>query len=807
MPKLRAAVGAAFMMTSWHAVTVAAQDSAGGTPQAVDSGDIVVTARRREESLQSVPLSITAVSGDMLKSVGVRQIDDVVNVAPSLRSVGNGGRRDALIFTLRGINAAGVTLPQDPGIAVYSDEIIYARPYGLTGAMIDLENVQILYGPQGTLFGRNSTAGAILLSSKKPNLSLYEGEVSFAVGNYDRREFTAIANVPIVEDQLALRVAGKRRKVDGFTHVIYADPVFKKSFARADDWADDVDDWYIRASLRFEPGDGRFSNIVTYDYFKSDTVGTGQILVAARPVGVLDQYRLDVTTAAGAPVSAFSGGAAFASQRWAGGPTAATGLGFPSYQSLLARQKTLGIRTRYADEQLSSNQKVTGIGNVTTFELSDTLTVKNVIGYRKYVIDQSVDLDGTELPQQYGDYYANFRHWSEELQFQGKLLNNQLSWILGGYYFNEKGADIVGGTNSGSRVVMFTSGHGQNLSKSVFGQVYFTPDGLDKLTLTLGGRYTWDKRSYTWTHRTGSACRVLNDAGAVLPSGACALTRTTKFSDPTYNISLDYRWSPDVMTYIAHRRGYRSGGFNARAVNLAQRVPFDSERIEDYEIGLKAKFKLGTVPARFNIAAYKAKNRGFQANALTLDRGVVATNIVNAGAATIKGGEAELAFGPVAGFELSLNGAMADFTFDRFDTVVVPTSGPRTGLPTPITLRDLPGYNSKYSWGATLSHGAKLSFADVRSAFSYSWKSRARSGLAIPFSESPEGDLPAAGLANASVRLEDIGGSPVFVNANVSNLFNTDKLQSNLSLQGSLGFTTGYYTPPRMWTLEVGARF
>jgi len=102
-------------------------------------------------------------------------------------------------------------------------------------------------------------------------------------------DFRIIAYLPIVTDQLALRVAAKRRKVDGFTRVIYRDPVFGKSFAKSEDWADDVDDWYARGSLRFEPAGGGFSNIVTADYFRAGTVGTGQVLVAARPVGVLDQ--------------------------------------------------------------------------------------------------------------------------------------------------------------------------------------------------------------------------------------------------------------------------------------------------------------------------------------------------------------------------------------------------------------------------------------------------------------------------------------------------------------------------------------
>jgi len=300
---------------------------------------------------------------------------------------------------------------------------------------------------------------------------------------------------------------------------------------------------------------------------------------------------------------------------------------------------------------------------------------------------------------------------------------------------------------------------------------------------------------------------VLNDSGMALPADACKLTRSTAFSDPTYNITLDYRWTPDVMTYIAHRRGYCSGGFNARASNRLQRVPFDSETIEDIEVGLKSKLDLGALPVRFNVAAFRSKNKGFQANATIFEGGVVTTNIINAGSATIKGGEAELSLGPIAGLEVALNGAIADVVFDRFDTVVVPTSGPRTGLPTPVTLRDIRGYNSKYTWGATVTHSADLGFAKMRSTFNYSWTSRAYSGLSVPFSESPEGDLPSFGIANGSVRFEDVAGTGAYVSGSVANLFNTRRMQSNLSLQASLGFTTAYYAAPRMWTIEVGMRF
>nr|WP_304413755.1 TonB-dependent receptor plug domain-containing protein [Sphingobium sp. EM0848] len=192
-------------------------DAAGRTRQSV--GDIVVTARRREERLNDVPIAVQAFSSETLESSGVQRATDLVNVVPTLKISSSAQRRQAPSFELRSISSTESPIGQDSPVALYADEVYVPRPIGTTGAFVDLENVQVLLGPQGTLFGRNATAGAILVSSKKPVLGSALGEVEATVGNYNQRRLQAIVNLPVGED-VAIRLVGARNLRDGYTHDI-----------------------------------------------------------------------------------------------------------------------------------------------------------------------------------------------------------------------------------------------------------------------------------------------------------------------------------------------------------------------------------------------------------------------------------------------------------------------------------------------------------------------------------------------------------------------------------------------------------
>lgn len=426
------------LFTSVAAVAAASQSVAQNAPAPVQTDqtvstldEVVVTARRREEAIQDVPISVTAVSGASLEQQGVTKIENLS--VPSLTVTTGGPNRKAAAFALRGQRTNESQILTDPPVGTYFAEVVQPRPFGFGYTLYDIANVQVLKGVQGTLFGRNVTGGAVLITPQEPS-DVREAYVQGTVGNFNARQLEAMINLP-VGDFGAFRLSGRTRQRDGYVTDVTS----------GKDYEDENYDT-LRGSFRFQVGALR--NLTIVDWLNADENGSGQSgtayragnLAAVTPgIGCLQAVATGVLTPFGATECL---------SRIPGSPVESP---MAQYDRSIARLQNnnrlftaLGTN---ADPQNGINRQPfsdlenLGFTNRTTFDLNDNLQIKNIFGYRKIDFTRLQDLDGVETFFIYSIQETHIKQYSEELQLQGKAFDDRLDFTLGGYYFKEEGED------------------------------------------------------------------------------------------------------------------------------------------------------------------------------------------------------------------------------------------------------------------------------------------------------------------------------------------------------------------------------
>ncbi len=578
--------------------SASSQEPAGGIP------DIVVTAQRREERLSTVPISLTTFSGDQLKNRQIDSVQSLASIAPTLTvtsSVGNGA--GDVLLGMRGLALFTIIPNVDSTIGMYVDGTYYARTVGSNIGLVDMDRVEVLRGPQGTLFGRNTIGGALNITTKKPTDEL-GGALSASYGNYNDVRATAIANIPVAEG-LAARLVYEHQEHDGYGRNTILDvPLSDKNTD------------YLRGSLRITP-----SPDVTFD--------------------LVGDYVNSRSHSSNFVVSYFDPDPAVRS------PTLPADLG--SYFQKNGRDNQAGIDP-------ATKLQIFDINGTLSVNLG-AISLKSITAYRDLDVSSGVDLDGT--PYRLGDLTVSNtigHQISQELQLSGKTAGDRLDWIVGAYYFRERVADIrffnsdaLGGVaieQSLPRVV--------NQSKSVFAQVNY--EFLPRFRFTAGVRYVSDKREITYRQPRRSLATGDVLAGAVGCSFPLALSNSgescvhvadpIKFHYVPWTVGVDYRPDDSSMFYAKVSRGFRSGGFQqAVIVNPDTGTPFgafEAEKVTSYEAG--SKLSLFDNHLRLSVAGYIAQYGSIQQSIPFYPAGgstVVVLRILNAGKARITGGEFE----------------------------------------------------------------------------------------------------------------------------------------------------------------------
>jgi iron complex outermembrane receptor protein len=784
--------------------------------------DIVVTARRKEEALQDVPIAISALSTADIERKSLQSIEDLRNVAPGLNV--SGLSRDKANFYIRGQQPGALTAGARnvPGVATYFAEV--PTDVAGPGMMYDLENVQILKGPQGTLFGRNTTGGAVLFEPHRPEWK-NGGYAEVTLGNYNLRQFNGVLNVQPAPDVLAIRLATEIVRRDGFTQSIITGQK-----------QDDRNYEALRATFLLTPT-ADIENETIIDYRNKHNNGSGMVItalnpdvtVASIPVPTVLQGLLGGTTSL--PLNLGSTGPSVTCLVRPGTPSPA---GCPAggavgaylaanqagsffliapastYQQILDTQAEIGPRKNQNNFLGLIEEQTLGITNKTKITLSDALTLKNIISFRKTRNNEALNYTGTPLPllNQFGPADPNERwtfgqeQFTEELQLQGNVDSANLTYILGGYYEKVKPGiqQSTLGVAGGSPSIRFFSY--DDHSEALFGHVEWNP--IEIVTLSGGLRKSWDHRSVTQSvvNPDGSCNQIDLMTGKI----TCPLFNAADFSAWTYDGTISVKPTDGVMVYGAFRHGYKSGGLNTPAAPGPASDPllyasYDPETVDDFEIGAKADFKLGTVPVRLNLAAFKDNYKNQQISQLVTylqpdGTPAFTSNIQSIASSSIKGVEAQLTIEPVK--YLQLNGFVSYLDAHPKDSLV-----DAAGNPVTIEGRQLPNQPKwKYGISGVFTLPVDQDVGNIALSADWSWQDTWHPSL-TPTLVDPK---PAYGVLNMRLAWDAIANSRFDAALFVNNV--TDKVYA---LGGypvnQLGFDSTIYGEPRMWGFSMKYHF
>lgn len=613
-------------------------------PQAAQLGEIVVTARRTEENLQSTPVAVTAVGAEALERNQVADVTDLQRTAPSLSVATGAPSASGFAFVaVRGQGNLQALVSNDPAVAIYVDGVYIPRPsQGLTD-LLDLQRVEVLRGPQGTLFGRNTVGGALNIISADPS-GEFGGLVRVEAGSYDQMGASLVLNTPI-SDRIAGRFVASTKSREGYGKSI---PLGRDVWDQSSD--------FFRGKLKYE--DDRVEVVLSGDYNKIEDNGqfTGLLAYAPEvfgPAGSFGPFGLAPMLDA----SLHRDGGFYNS--YATGYFRPTGN--PNFAALPAE-----VRALY-DKPLGNQVEAYGFGLNASIDLGP-VTLKSITSFRFSDSDGVIDTDGTPIPilTTWAGYSSE--QWSQELQISGEI-GEKFSYIGGLYYSDETGVEFSRSQNFGFLPYSATTRPNAGLAGQNYADVFNTSFGAfgqgyyqltDTLRIAAGLRWTWDSRDTIL--RNYSAWGVPGSCSVAQPdaAGVCAQTQAVKFDYPAWTLGLDWQVTPDVFAYLQTRAASKSGGWNTRAGSLPA---FEPENVRDIEGGLKATWFDRRL--RTNLAVFHTWQSDVQRQAAALTPAGASTQyIVNAGDARVYGVELEGAYRPWSGMELAANISLMDGEYD-----------------------------------------------------------------------------------------------------------------------------------------------
>lgn len=595
------AVSALALSTSAFAQSATESDTSEG-----GLSEIVVTAQKRAQNLQDVPISVSAFDSTAIKEAGFTNSLSIGDQVPNLEIKTFGGVPNIFI---RGVGNNDFNASSIGPISIYRDDVVVASTGSQIFSLFDLERIEVVRGPQGTLFGKNTTGGAIQFFSKLPD-GKFEGNARFGYGRFDLFEGEAAVSMPLA-DTLSLRVAGIVRRRDG-----------EKINLFTGDRAIDVDEAAARAILRWQPSSETDVRL---------TVGGGRDrsdYLENKPVGTIN----------GADLFGYSDP-------------------FPNNPNLL----NFNGQSRNHSDNVFVNLNISQ-------EFGD-FTFKSISGYDKSDVDNRVDVDGGTKRVDEITFLSDAEQWTQE--FQLSYDHGPLNAIAGLYYFQENldadsNADLLGElTFAQGALPLITRATRKNRAYAIFGQATYAV--MPTLRLTLGGRYTIDKVRVT--HRADLIPGFFDadvPDGAPVPLVPFAALRDT-FKSFSWRIAADYDVTDDVLAYASIDRGFKAGGFNIGIItSVAERTQVDPEYLTSYEIGLKST--LFDRRLRLNLSAFYYDYTDLQVLSVNRQAGsaVPTLGLDNAADATIKGIELEATAAPVHWLDLGLNLGILDAKYKNY---------------------------------------------------------------------------------------------------------------------------------------------
>ena len=617
--------------------------------------EIIVTAQRREERMQDTPVSITAFSSDHLSELSINDLAGIGNFTPNMNfsnsPAGSGGGNNAQIY-IRGVGQNDFLITTDPGVAVYLDGVYIARSMGGIMDLLDMERVEVLRGPQGTLFGKNAVGGAISLVTAPPTDEL-DGNVEITTGSRDRIDARGTINVPLIPGQLLARLSASTRNQDG-----YGD--------RLIDGVDlgDTNEDAVRASLLWNASDTlKFSLVGDYSRGREESVSQHLLTVDATNAPLLNLWNALV--------------------------------GFPSGQPMTP---DLVLDDPYDTLQTGrsiNEMDVYGISLTADWQVGG-INVKSITAYRDSDVDFSRDGDNSPAP--YVETFNNTdqNQFSQELHASGTAFSDRLDWLVGVYYFDENAIDhtdviladglydalealpaaliplgpwpcpqppgsplpCIGGAGNpiNEQFDLRFDVYNEIDIKSValFGQGTFHL--TDQWSITGGLRQTWESKDYLLVHRR-------------LHAGTFVVPPTNigdDWSELTPRAGTEFQWTKDLMTYFVASKGFKSGGFNGRPTTQEAVESYDPEFAWSYEIGVKSEWLDHRL--RLNAAAFYNDYTNIQLSSVqATSTGNLLLVVENAGEAEVKGFEIEMVARPAHWLDLAAGLGYTDAEYSKLN--------------------------------------------------------------------------------------------------------------------------------------------
>ena len=776
------------LATTSLAFALSANAEQSATDTRVKLDEVKVTARREAESMQSVPVSVVALSGDALREKNISTAEDIQTVTPGVFLGGSGGRQN-VVYSIRGQSKA-LSGPSSPAVIPYFAEVPEIN-FGSAVPEYDLSSVQVLKGPQGTLFGRNTLGGAVLYTPNAPTYTL-GGELDISVGNYNDREFKGAVNVPIIDGKLAVRLAGDVQRRDGWA----------KDIGTGAD-LENINNQAVRFSVLFDPTED-ISNTLIADYYKAHDNGFESYLSAVNPSA---QY-----------------------------PTL-FGLGAGFLQQYAAQQSRNLYTVDYNLPQFTHNER-SGITDKLTINLAPGYELINIAGYRNSSLAYNTNVDGMStflttpapyngntagIPVKFlvGDLYDNTHQYSDELQLRGLSLNEKLDW-LGGLFYLKSEPSGVGGNLVAFAVPLIPASSGYNFitqtSKAIFiNGKYDLSSFLDGVKFNAGMRYTRDETSSCTGSAAASGLYDLSDCKhGVGLTGTSTVSASS--SAPTWNFGFDWQVDPDLFSYITVRRGYRAGGVNGPTLEgrLAQNQTFAPDTVTDVEVGVRSDVHIGDALLRSNVSVFSGWYDKVQivltgvspytsgpncANPLANPSGDCSgsgpaggTMLVNAGKTRVDGVDYAFTFAPNERWTIDFGG-----TFLQLTTLKV----------------DVPAYLEPYLSSTTqlpFNYAAKKS---LTSSVRYEFPLRDNMGdMAFNLNYYFNGamqissdTIPAYGIFNGRIDWTHVAQSQFDLGLFAKNLGDKQYLSGGVASGSTLGMTSNLVGPPRTYGIEARYHF
>lgn len=707
--------------------------------------EIVVTARRRAESLENVPVAVNVVNAAAIETRGIQTQADLQIAIPGLTVVA-GNNNNELNFVIRGESVDGYS-GSPPGVQPYVDEV--PVPIMSSTAFYDLDNVQAVKGPQGTLFGRNSTGGAVLFQTAAPK-NEFGGYASIQYGNYDRVVAEAAINLPVIPDKLLVRFAGTATSGGAYVLNLYNNQLLGDDNERSG-----------RITIEARPFDG-LVNVTTVQLDDATGTDVPDTAYYAVPCGQPSGFNSCTYSPANA---------AFFSKLLSG----ATYPGYPGgyvypggFQNLPAYQRSRGNYVIDQNADFEHYLSSTMVVNKTTLDLSSTSSIKNIFGYSYASNSIGYDTDYSPYPivQMYSPSdvlgggtlaveNSATRTTSDEIQWQGTALDQHLNYLAGVFYIDSREKYLSPLWLGDINYTVYYHAQTDDKSYALFSQETYKL--TDNLNLTVGGRYT--KEDISLVQLDGSVFGV-------------GQPQSISEKKPSWTASLDYHFNSSIMGYITTRGSWRRGGFNpfnppTATPETSASAPggnyFLPEEIRDLEVGVKFEGHVAEVPVRANIALYNNWITDMQKTAYVVFDGTVSSATVNVPKTDVKGAEADINVRPVEWLTL---GTQAAYTDSRFTD---PTS---TLLGNPVNygpVGDVPRFSGSIygdtHWKLPEDKGYLNYHVDVygQSAFYFS----NLGGSVLPGTE-----LPGYTITNMRLEWADMYGKGIKVGLFVKNLTN-----------------------------------